>query len=135
GSNAELLLDARYHVGPLVFGLAGGPGLGRGPGTPAYRLIAGIGGTLDFDSRRRGDGETGGDGGHGQKAQPPTPAPPPLDTDGDGVPDDEDACPLVVGDPTPGAYRRGCPADRDKDGIPDAEDACPDVPGVASNDR
>ena len=135
GGNAELFLGARYRVGPLVFGLAGGPGLGRGPGTPTYRLLASVGGTLDFGNRERATG-CGGDGGRGGQAPtPPTPSPaPPLDTDGDGVPDAEDACPTIVGDATPGAYRRGCPPDRDHDGIFDRDDACPDVPGVASDD-
>jgi outer membrane protein OmpA-like peptidoglycan-associated protein len=135
GGNAELLVGARYRLGPLGFGLAAGPGLGRGPGTPAYRLIAGVSGTLDALSP---DADEDGDA-SSRLASPvtppaPTAPPPPLDTDGDGVPDAEDACPTIVGDATPGAYRRGCPADRDRDGIPDTDDACPDVPGVPSND-
>jgi OOP family OmpA-OmpF porin len=136
GTNAELLLAARYHVGPVVVGLAGGPGLGRGPGTPAYRLLAGITGAFDFLSPREPDDDSGNGTGTGAGAATPTPPVPaaPLDTDGDGVPDAEDACPTVVGDATPGAYRRGCPPDRDRDGIPDVTDACPDVPGVPSND-
>jgi outer membrane protein OmpA-like peptidoglycan-associated protein len=49
------------------------------------------------------------------------------DRDGDGFPDDEDACPDV-----PGVEPDGCPPveDRDGDGFPDDEDACPDEPGV-----
>jgi outer membrane protein OmpA-like peptidoglycan-associated protein len=52
------------------------------------------------------------------------------DTDGDGIPDDVDACPTVPEDhkdPDPGD---GCPApsDRDHDGIPDDVDKCPDQP-------
>jgi OOP family OmpA-OmpF porin len=52
------------------------------------------------------------------------------DTDGDGIPDDIDACPTVPEDhkePDPGD---GCPApsDRDGDGIPDQFDKCPDEP-------
>jgi outer membrane protein OmpA-like peptidoglycan-associated protein len=52
------------------------------------------------------------------------------DTDGDGIPDDIDACPTVPEDhkdPDPGD---GCPApaDRDGDGIPDDVDKCPDQP-------
>jgi OOP family OmpA-OmpF porin len=52
------------------------------------------------------------------------------DTDGDGIPDDIDACPTEPEDhkePDPGD---GCPAlsDRDGDGIPDQYDKCPDVP-------
>jgi OOP family OmpA-OmpF porin len=52
------------------------------------------------------------------------------DTDGDGIPDDIDACPTEPEDhkePDPGD---GCPApsDRDGDGIPDQFDKCPDQP-------
>ncbi len=52
------------------------------------------------------------------------------DTDGDGIPDEIDACPTEPEDhkePDPGD---GCPAlsDRDGDGIPDQYDKCPDEP-------
>lgn len=50
----------------------------------------------------------------------------PPDSDGDGTIDDLDACPLVHGR----GEHNGCPPDRDGDGIPDHEDQCPDVPGV-----
>jgi outer membrane protein OmpA-like peptidoglycan-associated protein len=135
-TNAEAILAARYRIGPLTVGLAGGPGIGRGPGTPRYRLIAGIGGAFDVLPAVADD--DGSDSGARAPAPNTTPKPlppePPLDTDGDGVPDAEDACPTTVGDPSPNAYRRGCPPDRDHDGIPDAEDRCPDVPGVISAD-
>ncbi len=50
----------------------------------------------------------------------------PVDTDGDGITDLEDKCPLV-----PGSIElMGCP-DADGDGIADADDACPDQPGTA----
>ncbi|WP_068597090.1 OmpA family protein [Vaginella massiliensis] len=52
------------------------------------------------------------------------------DRDGDGIPDDEDACPDDFGIKTDDPATNGCP-DRDGDGIPDHLDACPDVPGVA----
>ena len=91
----------------------------------------------------------------------PPPPPPvvvkPKDTDGDGIPDDQDKCPTVPGlakyqgcpipdtdgdgindenDKCPTvkglAKYQGCPVpDRDHDGINDEEDKCPDVPGVA----
>lgn len=48
----------------------------------------------------------------------------PKDTDGDGVPDKEDKCPIVAGV----KYLNGCP-DKDGDGVTDAEDKCPTVPG------
>jgi len=48
------------------------------------------------------------------------------DSDGDGIPDRDDACP---DEPGPAATR-GCP-DRDGDGIADRLDRCPDVAGLA----
>ena len=45
-----------------------------------------------------------------------------VDTDGDGVNDDVDLCPLVSG------KLKGCP-DSDSDGIADLQDACPDLAG------
>ncbi|MBL8786150.1 MAG: OmpA family protein [Deltaproteobacteria bacterium] len=50
--------------------------------------------------------------------------PPPPDSDADGIPDNEDACPLQKGVET----ARGCP-DQDRDGLSDSFDACPDRPG------
>jgi OOP family OmpA-OmpF porin len=52
------------------------------------------------------------------------------DTDGDGIPDDIDACPLVPEDHKDPDPMDGCPqaADRDGDGIPDDVDKCPDEP-------
>ena len=46
------------------------------------------------------------------------------DTDGDGVYDDEDACPEIAGL----VEFNGCP-DTDGDGIKDSDDACPEVAG------
>jgi OOP family OmpA-OmpF porin len=48
------------------------------------------------------------------------------DSDGDGIPDDIDACPMEKG----AKDNDGCPklADRDGDGIPDIYDKCPDQP-------
>jgi outer membrane protein OmpA-like peptidoglycan-associated protein len=135
GSNAELLLTARYRWRGLTVGLAGGPGFGRAPGSPVYRLLAGVGGAFDVVPARSPDEDAEGNAKDAAVAtSAPAPAKAPVDTDGDGVPDAEDACPTIVGDATPGAYRRGCPPDRDRDGIPDAEDACPDVPGAPSAD-
>ena len=50
------------------------------------------------------------------------------DTDGDGIADKDDACPEVAG---PKEFN-GCP-DTDGDGIPDKDDKCPDVAGPAEN--
>lgn len=54
---------------------------------------------------------------------------PPKDADGDGVPDDEDACPGVAGK----AMFRGCP-DSDNDGVIDSKDKCPDEAGPIATD-
>jgi OmpA-OmpF porin, OOP family len=51
------------------------------------------------------------------------------DTDGDGVPDRIDLCPLEPGPPE----LDGCP-DSDGDGIPDREDRCPHEKGPPEND-
>lgn len=52
-----------------------------------------------------------------------------VDTDGDGIDDEDDDCPNV-----PGARsNRGCPMDTDGDGIADEQDDCPLVPGSARN--
>jgi OOP family OmpA-OmpF porin len=52
------------------------------------------------------------------------------DTDGDGIPDDIDACPTEPEDHKDPDPMDGCPApsDRDGDGIPDKFDKCPDEP-------
>jgi outer membrane protein OmpA-like peptidoglycan-associated protein len=58
----------------------------------------------------------------------PTVKPKIVDTDGDGIPDNEDKCPLIPGL----AKYGGCPfSDLDSDGIGDADDKCPTVPGLA----
>ena len=50
------------------------------------------------------------------------------DTDKDGIPDKDDACPEVAGL----KEFNGCP-DTDGDGVPDKDDKCPDVAGPAEN--
>jgi OOP family OmpA-OmpF porin len=52
------------------------------------------------------------------------------DSDGDGIPDDVDACPTVPEDHKDPDPLDGCPQepDRDGDGIPDKFDKCPDEP-------
>lgn len=50
------------------------------------------------------------------------------DTDKDGIPDDQDACPLQPGS----AAWHGCPVpDSDHDGINDEHDSCKTIPGLA----
>lgn len=56
-----------------------------------------------------------------------------TDSDGDGRPDDSDACPYIAG-----AAEDGCPqispADSDGDSIPDSADRCPEQAGAAAAD-
>jgi outer membrane protein OmpA-like peptidoglycan-associated protein len=142
-TSLELLVGGRYALGPFWLGLGVGPGLTRGAGTPRYRVLASVGATFGKDERQpaqrpedeaaRTAGTAGKGGIASTNAPAPVPAAPP-DSDGDGVPDAEDACPTRIGDAKPGAARRGCPPDGDADGIPDADDRCPDQAGVASAD-
>ncbi len=60
----------------------------------------------------------------GKADAPPVVVVPPVDTDSDGVPDEEDECPSIPGK----AAFNGCP-DSDNDGVPDREDECPMVAG------
>jgi MYXO-CTERM domain-containing protein len=149
----EVLLGARYPLGRWleVFAM-GGPGFGRTPGTPAYRLFAGlavqppVGGEpvapvcvegqpydvascplLDLD----GDGIANGVDAcvreKGVAVEHGCPAKV-LDADHDGLDDAHDACPTEAGP----ADHQGCPVkDSDHDGLEDAQDACPTEPGPA----
>jgi len=72
-------------------------------------------------------------------AEEPKPAPviekvEARDTDGDGIPDDIDRCPLDPEDKDGFQDEDGCPdPDNDNDGIVDAMDACPNNPGPLEN--
>ncbi len=135
-SNLELLVGGRYSFGPLTAGVMGGPGLARGIGTPTFRVVGTIGASFDAQLKRVRPAVA--------KKPPPKPTKPieaelavvarPLDTDGDGVVDSRDVCPLIMGDPSATAKRLGCPSDRDGDLIVDVDDRCPDEPGVVSAD-
>jgi outer membrane protein OmpA-like peptidoglycan-associated protein len=67
-------------------------------------------------------------------SEPESPSNPELDTDADGLPDAQDACPSIAG---PASFERkinGCPLDRDGDGISDSQDACPEDAGPVATD-
>jgi OOP family OmpA-OmpF porin len=124
-TNLEGLVGVRARLGPVVLGLAGGPGITRGLGTPTFRGVA----SVAFVPLP-------------EKPAPPPPPPPPKprpprDRDKDGIPDRSDACPDEPGVKTDDPATNGCPPpppDRDGDGILDKDDACPDLKGVASDD-
>ncbi|WP_437929541.1 OmpA family protein [Sorangium sp. So ce291] len=145
-AGAELLLTARWSLGPLTVDAGAGPGFGRLPGTPKARFFAALGLAADVlpappaaaPAATAPAAAAGADG--GGDARSPAPV---ADLDGDSVPDAEDACPRVIGEARPPAgaagaagarpaFRRGCPPDRDDDGIYDVDDRCPDVPGVST---
>ena len=101
----EAVLGGRWrHDSGLIVTGGLGRGLTSGYGTPGLRVFVGAG-----------------------YVPPVKEAPKVVDSDGDGIPDDQDECPQVPGVPE----YRGCPVpDADGDGIPDDKDLCPDVPGT-----
>ncbi len=117
GLALEALAGARYHHnGRWIFGLAAGPGITRGFGSPDVRVI----GMLAYRPR------------HGKKAPKKSAKPAgPADRDKDGILDSDDTCPDKP--ETMNEYKDddGCPddPDRDDDGIWDRVDNCPDEPG------
>jgi outer membrane protein OmpA-like peptidoglycan-associated protein len=60
----------------------------------------------------------------------------PPDRDGDGILDDDDACPDEKGEKNEDPKKNGCPPpkDSDGDGIVDPEDACPNAAGPRNED-
>jgi OOP family OmpA-OmpF porin len=134
----ELVLGAHLKLGGFSIGVGAGPGLTRGLGSPAVRVLGTIAYLPDASDRDK-DGILDGD-----DACPDIPGPenkdPKLngcpDRDGDRIIDPEDACPDVPGVRSSDPTKNGCPPkhDRDGDGIFDEVDACPDVPGVADPD-
>lgn len=111
--NEEILGDIKWrlpHAEALEIGIAAGPGIASGIGTPKFR-------------------------GAFQLAYTPEPKRRSIDSDGDGILDDLDACPKVPGKRSQDPAKNGCPeTDRDHDGVLDDVDACPDEPGKANKD-
>ena len=100
GTGMEILLGGRARVlGVMRVGAAVGAGVVSSIGGPDVRVILGI--------------------------EYAPPRPPPRDSDADGIPDAEDACPTIAGAPSGDPHVRGCPRDTDGDGVPEAEDLCP----------
>ncbi len=90
--------------------LGGGAGLAKGIGSPDARFFMSVGFAPDV-----------------------------RDSDGDGIPNSRDKCPLIPEDKDGFEDEDGCPDDdNDKDGIPDAEDKCPneaeDIDGFEDED-
>jgi OmpA-OmpF porin, OOP family len=127
-SPLEALFGAKVRASDWSFGAGIGPSLSDAPGT-APRVVFGISYAPVTPYPKSGPAE-------------PTEAPlvSPKDGDGDGVPDDTDACPEQAGQASAVGSLNGCPApaptsaDQDGDGVPDTNDACPADRGVDSPD-
>jgi len=98
----ELLGGVKWHVGKgWTVNAGGGAGVTKGFTAPEYRFLAGV----------------------SYSCQPQAPR---VDTDGDGLYDDEDDCPNEPEDADSFDDGDGCPdPDNDKDGVLDVADRCP----------
>ena len=99
-TSIEALVGADYLIKNMIqVGAAIGAGLLKEPGTPDLRVLVRV-------------------------AWAPVR---PQDADGDGITDDNDACPKVKGVAIDDPRMNGCP-DRDADGVSDKFDRCPETP-------
>ncbi|MCP4604638.1 MAG: OmpA family protein, partial [Proteobacteria bacterium] len=99
----EIDLGLRYFPAPWIHvNLGSGFGVTKGYATPDFRIFAGVVMTI------------------------PRHQPQPKDTDGDGLLDPDDQCPLEPEDKDGFEDEEGCPdPDNDQDGILDINDKCP----------
>jgi outer membrane protein OmpA-like peptidoglycan-associated protein len=98
----ELLAGAKYHASGWLIGAAAGPGLIEGYGSPDVRVVGSFGYAPIV------------------RAKPVA-----KDSDGDGLLDANDRCPMRPEDKDAFEDGDGCPdLDDDKDGVLDERDAC-----------
>lgn len=112
-AHALLALRVRPGLAALELGAGFGPGLGQGAGSADARAVVFVGWS-------------------------PEAPPPPPDADADGVPDRDDICLNLPGQPSNDPLMHGCPEaplDTDGDSIPDGFDACPRLPGEPTGVR
>ena len=115
--SAEALLGAKLRPGKFLVLSAGiGPGLTQGYGTPKFV------GTFSFGFEP------------GPMQNKPVDIATDIDTDGDRINDQKDACRTIAGAPNADPKKHGCPPDTDNDGIIDSKDACPTVAGLPNED-
>jgi outer membrane protein OmpA-like peptidoglycan-associated protein len=142
-SPLEALLGIRQRLGMFSLFAAGGPGIGRGYGSPEVRVVAGLAWSNQPPPEPPAPPPPWPPPPPppSPPAPPPEPAPapakppaPPADSDGDGITDDVDKCPNEPEDKDGFEDQDGCPdPDNDKDGIPDASDKCPNEPETINN--
>jgi len=115
-----VLGTGRWTVGPFVsYTHVVEPGTSKVSDSDAHVLWGGV--QVSFGAPKEKEA-----------APPPEPI---QDGDGDGVRDQDDACPTVKGVATSDINTNGCAADdSDGDGIRDAEDACPQSKGIRRPD-
>jgi OmpA-OmpF porin, OOP family len=108
GTPLEGIFGGHYTIAKQVrVGAGAGAGFTQGFGSPEVRVLANI----EWAPQE------------------------PEDRDGDGILDENDACPDEPGVRSDDPAKNGCPLrDRDGDSILDDDDACPDEPGVRSDD-
>lgn len=121
----EWQVEGRLKFGPADHywvGLGGGTLLAGGYGAPAMRVVGLFGTYIPIlESEAKSPDKKA----LREKYRSNAP-----DRDGDGIPDDIDACPDEPEDHLGNDPNDGCPQppDRDGDGIPDMYDKCPDEP-------
>ena len=157
-------LGAKFQIGDFNLGAAFGIGITESPGTAPRALLSfGYNPIQQHGSQKPTKTE------EPPKAEEPAeetaPAPeafipaPAVDSDGDNIPDADDACPNLLGDANEDPAENGCPyrapepepvkpppapvvlapldpnADQDGDGIRDTEDSCPRTKGIVQPDN
>lgn len=133
GAHYRFIEGWRAHVG-------GGVGIGDGLGTPLWNASAALEWAPFAATEPAKESEQKQEVTLVVDARPPA-----VDTDGDGISDDLDACPAVAGVGNDDPAKIGCPEvspvaeglplpDADGDGILDADDACPKEAGPVSTD-
>ncbi|QQR90795.1 MAG: OmpA family protein [Myxococcales bacterium] len=112
-SHMEMLGGLKYRsAGGIAVGAAGGFGFFDGIGDPDFRLVGMVGWTQPAKAKTEAPMETG-----------------PVDSDGDGLMDDQDACVNEPEDMDGFQDDDGCPdLDNDGDGVSDSDDAAPNDP-------
>ena len=138
---AEWLIGACFQpVKGLRISAGGGTSIGKGIGSPAGRIMFGVG----YTPVKEEPVDTDGDGLIDRKDDCPADPEdfdgfqdedgcPELDNDSDGIPDTADECPLDPEDFDGFEDEDGCPdPDNDGDDIPDTADQCPDEAEVVN---
>lgn len=116
GTPFEGVFGAHYQLkNGLKFGAGVGPGFTQGLGSPEVRSLL----SVEWFPEPKEE-----------------PASAPMDTDRDGISDDQDACVNEPGVASDDPNKHGCPLppDTDEDGILDEQDACRSEKGIASDD-